>query len=254
MSYIYNPLLKQNLQKWETGSGSDPDYSKIKGSLIKGYSLNDSVLSAGYPVYISSFDENGIINYASRRGFAREIVQTKSLVLDAKGSEYVNSFPVMTGNSSGLCYMSYYEYYQLLADNIGSKITVYGSTITGWGIATPLLTGSVITSNLYVAISTGDKVEKLSYSNFFSSIDGDCFGTYTTGLTGHTPQYLFATITENSGQTIERLSLAEIRNAVFSGIEQVSGSLLSGVSGVFVKFGSNARFLTKTDFNTWLNS
>ena len=30
MSYFYNPLLKQNLQK-NTGGGGDPDYSKIKG-------------------------------------------------------------------------------------------------------------------------------------------------------------------------------------------------------------------------------
>jgi len=35
MSYFYNSLLKQNLQK-NTGGGGDPDYSKIKGSLIKG--------------------------------------------------------------------------------------------------------------------------------------------------------------------------------------------------------------------------
>lgn len=35
MSYFYNALLKQNLQK-NTGGGGDPNYSKIKGSLIKG--------------------------------------------------------------------------------------------------------------------------------------------------------------------------------------------------------------------------
>lgn len=250
MSYFYNLLLRQNLQK-DTGGGGEPDYSKIKGSLIKEYALNDNVLSAGYPVYISSFDETGVINYASRRGFAREIVQTKSLVLDQLGSASVLSFPVMSGNTSGLCYMSQYDYINYLGSIIGSK--VQGSLITGYG-STSIITGSVITSGLYVCISTGSTVEKISYSNFFTAIDGNNFGTVTTGLTGRTPSYLFATITENSGKTIERISLNEFRSEFAKAIPVATSAMLSGISDVFVRLGSNFYSVSKSDFNTWLNS
>lgn len=250
MSYFYNNLLKYNLQK-DTGGGGEPDYTKIKGSFIKGYNINDTALSAGYPVYISSFDENGVINYASRRGYAREVIQTKSLVLEAAGSAYVYSYPVMTGNTSGLSYLSQNDFITKIGSMIGSKI--YGSQITGYG-ETSILTGSVFVSGMSIAVFTGNSVEKVSYSNFFSSIDGSSFGTVTTGLTGHTPNYLFATITENSGKTIERISLTDLKKSIEKTISILNSSALSGITGVYVRVGSGTYYVTKTDFKTWLNS